>query len=141
MAGKIAQERLVRDSGMPHTIVRATQFFEFLTAIADAGTADGLARLTPHLLQPVAAADVARAVADVVLAPATDAVVEIAGPERAPLDELVARVLSAHGDGRRVVADPDARYFGLPVDDTSLVPLGGARIGEVTLDDWLARTA
>jgi uncharacterized protein YbjT (DUF2867 family) len=141
MAGKIAQEKLIRDSGMPHTIVRATQFFEFLTPIADAGTTDGVARLTHHLMQPVAASDVARAVADAALAPAADAVVEIAGPERASLDELVARVLAARGDGRRVVADPEADYFGLAVDDTSLVPLRAARIGDVTLEEWLARTA
>jgi uncharacterized protein YbjT (DUF2867 family) len=139
MAGKIAQERVIRGGGIPHTVVRATQFFEFLTAIADSGTAGGVARLTHHLMQPVAAADVARAVADAATAPAADGVVEIAGPERAPMDELVARVLSARGDGRRVVADPEARYFGLTVDDTSLVPLGRAVIGETTLEQWLAR--
>jgi uncharacterized protein YbjT (DUF2867 family) len=139
MAGKIAQERLIRDSGMPHTVVRATQFFEFLIPIADAGTTGGVARLTTHLMQPVAAADVARVVAEAVTAPAADGVVEVAGPERARTDELVARVLAARGDGRRVVADPDAGYFGLTVDDTSLVPLGRAHIGEITLGEWLAR--
>src|SRR5690606_16952675 len=119
---KLAQEELIKASGIPYTIVRSTQFFEFLGAIADAGTVGPTARLSPALFQPIAAEDVAEAVADAALAAPVNGTVEIAGPDRAPLDEMVGRYLSATGDPRKVIADAKAGYFGIAVDDRSLTP-------------------
>jgi uncharacterized protein YbjT (DUF2867 family) len=136
---KVAQEKLIETSGIPYTIIRSTQFLEFLDGIA-ASSADGnVVRLSPGLFQPIAADDVAAIVADVALAAPRNGIVEIAGPERAPFDEIVARYLKAVGDPRKVVRDPDARYFGGRVEQRSLVPLGEARLGRFTLDEWLRR--
>jgi uncharacterized protein YbjT (DUF2867 family) len=136
---KVAQEKLIVDSGIPYTIIRATQFMEFLGAIA-ASSADGnTVRLSPGLFQPIAADDVAAIVADVALAAPRNGIVEIAGPDRAPFNEIVARYLKAIGDPREVVRDPEARYFGGRVDERSLVPLGDARLGRIGLDEWLRR--
>jgi uncharacterized protein YbjT (DUF2867 family) len=137
---KVAQEKLIEASGIPYTIVRATQFMEFLGAIA-ASSADGnLVRLSPGLFQPIAADDVAALVADVALAAPRNGIIDIAGPERAPFNELLARYLKAVGDPREVVRDPEARYFGGRVDEFSLVPLGEARLGHIDLDEWLRRS-
>jgi uncharacterized protein YbjT (DUF2867 family) len=134
---KLAQEKLIEASGVPYTIVRATQFFEFLGGIAASATEGNAVRLSPGLFQPIAADDVAAFVADAALAPPRNGIVEIAGPDRAPFNEIIARYLKAVGDPREVVCDPDARYFGGFVDDRSLVPLGDARLGRVGLDEWL----
>ncbi|MCC2031710.1 SDR family oxidoreductase [Microbacterium allomyrinae] len=136
LAGKVVQERLIHEGGVPFTIVRATQFFEFLASIADASTVAGEVRLAPATMQPVAAAAVARAVADAAVAPAAG-VVEVAGPERASIPSLVGRVLVAAGDSRPIVVDESMGYFGRDVDQTSLVPVGEAIIDSVTLEEWL----
>jgi len=137
---KVAQEKLIKSSGIPYTIVRATQFMEFLGAIADSSMDGSVVKLPPGAFQPIAADDVAAAVADVGLAAPRNGIVEIAGPERAPFDEIVARYLKAVGDPRTVVRDPEARYWGGRVDDRSLVPLGEARLGRIGLDEWLRRS-
>jgi uncharacterized protein YbjT (DUF2867 family) len=137
---KVAQEKLIEASGIPYTIIRSTQFLEFLRGIA-ASSADGnIVRLSPGLFQPIAADDVAAVVADVALAAPRNGIVEIAGPERAPFDEIVARYLKATGDRREVVRDPEARYFGGRVEERSLVPLGEARLGRIGFDEWLRRS-
>jgi uncharacterized protein YbjT (DUF2867 family) len=137
---KVAQEKLIEASGIPYTIIRATQFLEFLGTIA-ASSADGnIVRLSPGLFQPIAADDVAVIVADVALAAPQNGIVEIAGPERAPFNEIVARYLKAVGDPREVVSDPEARYWGGRVEERSLVPLGEARLGRIGLAEWLRRS-
>lgn len=138
---KVAQEKLIEASGIPYTIIRATQFMEFLGGIA-ASSADGnTIRLSPGLFQPIAADDVAPIVADVALAQPRNGIVDIAGPERAPFDEIIPRYLKAVGDPREVVRDPEARYFGGRVEEHSLVPLGEARLGRIGLDEWLRTSA
>jgi uncharacterized protein YbjT (DUF2867 family) len=134
---KVAQEKLIEGSGIPYTIVRATQFLEFLGGIADSSTDGNIIRLPPVLFQPIAADDVAAFVSEVAIAPPRNGVVEIAGPERAPFNEIVARYLKAVGDRREVVRDPEARYYGRRVEERSLVPLGEARRGRIGLDEWL----
>ncbi|MGN6808918.1 MAG: SDR family oxidoreductase [Trinickia sp.] len=133
---KVAQEKLIEASGVPYTIIRSTQFMEFLRGIADAGTVGNVVRLSPGLFQPIAADDVAAFVAQVALAAPRNGIVEIAGPERAPFDEIIARYLKAVGDVREVVRDPEARYFGGVVEERSLVPLGEARLGRIGFDEW-----
>ena len=137
---KVAQEKLIRASGIPYTIVRATQFVEFLGGIADASADGNTVRLPPVLFQPIAADDVASFVAETALAAPRGGIVEIAGPEQAPFDEIVARYLKAIGDKREVVRDPAARYWGGRVEERSLVPLGEARLGHIGLDEWLRRS-
>jgi len=137
---KVAQERLIQISGIPYTIIRATQFLEFLGGIAASAAAGNIVRLSPGLFQPIAADDVAPIVADVALAAPRNGIVEIAGPEQAPFNEIVARYLKAVGDPRAVVSDPEARYFGGRVEERSLVPLGEARLGRIGLDEWLRRS-
>jgi uncharacterized protein YbjT (DUF2867 family) len=137
---KVAQEKLIEASGIPYTIIRSTQFLEFLGGIAASSTDGNIVRLSPGLFQPIAADDVAAIVADVALAPPRNGIVEIAGPERAPFNEIVARYLKAVGDPREVVRDPEARYFGGRVEERSLVPLGEARLGRIGLDEWLRRS-
>jgi uncharacterized protein YbjT (DUF2867 family) len=136
---KVAQERLIAASGIPYTIVRATQFMEFLGGIAAAGADGDKVRLSPGLFQPIAADDVAAIMADVALAAPRNGIVEIAGPERAPFNEIVARYLKAVGDPGAVVSDPEARYYGGRVEEQSLVPLGEARLGTIGLEEWLRR--
>jgi uncharacterized protein YbjT (DUF2867 family) len=137
---KVAQEKLIETSKIPYTIIRSTQFLDFLGAIA-ASSADGnIVRVSPGLFQPIAADDVAAIVADVAVATPRNGIVEIAGPERAPFNEIVARYLKAVGDPRQVVSDPEARYFGGRVEARSLVPLGEARLGRIGFDDWLRRS-
>jgi uncharacterized protein YbjT (DUF2867 family) len=137
---KVAQERLIEASGIPYTIIRATQFLEFLGAIAASSAHGNQVRLSPGLFQPIAAEDVAAIVADVALAAPRNGIVEIAGPERAPFNEIIARYLKAVGDPREVVSDPEARYWGGRVEERSLVPLGEARLGRIGLDEWLRRS-
>src|SRR5499433_3224859 len=137
---KVAQEKLIEKSGIPYTIIRSTQFMEFLAGIATSGTSGNIVRLSPGLFQPIAADDVAAAVADVALAAPRNGIVEIAGPERAPFNKIVARYLKAVGDPRTVVRDPEARYFGGRVEEHSLVPLGEARLGRIGLDEWVRRS-
>jgi uncharacterized protein YbjT (DUF2867 family) len=137
---KLAQEKLIEAAGIPYTIVRATQFLEFLGGIADSSVDGNRVRLPPILFQPIAADDVAAIVAEVALAAPRNGIVEIAGPERASFNELIARYLKAAGDAREVVSDPDAQYWGGRVDAHSLVPLGEARLGRIGLDDWLRRS-
>ncbi len=137
---KVAQEKLIAASGIPYTIVRSTQFFEFLRDIAASGTKGNTVRLSPGLFQPIAADDVAPIVADMALAAPRNGIVEIAGPERAPFNEIVARYLKAVGDPRTVVSDPEARYWGGRVEERSLVPLGEARLGRIGFDEWLRRS-
>ena len=134
---KVAQEKLVVGSGIPYTIVRATQFLEFLKAIADSSVDGKVIKVSPGMFQPIAADDVAPLVADAALAAPRNGIVDIAGPERAPFNEIIARYLKAVGDVRQVVGDPSARYWGGLVDDRSLVPLGEARLGRITLDEWV----
>jgi uncharacterized protein YbjT (DUF2867 family) len=137
---KVAQEKLIKTAGIPYTIIRSTQFLEFLGAIA-ASSADGtIVRISPGLFQPIAADDVADIVAKVALASPRNGIIEIAGPERAPFNEFVARYLKAVGDPRKVVSDPEARYFGGRVEEHSLVPLGEARLGHIGFDQWLRRS-
>jgi uncharacterized protein YbjT (DUF2867 family) len=137
---KVAQEKLIEASGIPYTIIRSTQFLEFLRGIADEATKGNIVRVSPGLFQPIAADDVAGFVADVALAAPRNGIVEIAGPERAPFSEIVARYLKAVGDPREVVSDRAARYFGGLVDDRSLVPLGEARLGGIGFDEWRRRS-
>jgi uncharacterized protein YbjT (DUF2867 family) len=137
---KVAQEKLIEASGVPYTIIRSTQFLEFLGGIAASSTDGNVVRLSPGLFQPIAADDVAAIVADVALATPRNGIVEIAGPERSPFNEIVARYLKAIGDSREVVSDTEARYFGGRVEERSLVPLGVARLGRCGLDEWLRRS-
>src|ERR1700720_983499 len=134
---KVAQEKLIEASGIPYTIIRSTQFLEFLGGIAGSSADGNRVRISPGLFQPIAADDVAPNVAEVALAAPQNGIVEIAGPERAPFNEIVARYLKAVGDPRQVVSDPEARYFGGRVEERSLVPLGEARLGRIGLDEWL----
>jgi uncharacterized protein YbjT (DUF2867 family) len=137
--GKLAQEKLIEASGIPYTIMRSTQFMEFLRGIA-AASADGeIVRLSPGLFQPIAADDVAQILAEIALAAPQNGIAEIAGPQREPLNKIVARFLKSTGDPREVVSDPEARYFGSRVEERSLVPLGEARLGHIRLDEWLSR--
>jgi uncharacterized protein YbjT (DUF2867 family) len=137
---KVAQEKLIAASGIPYTVVRATQFLEFVGGIADSSADGNTVSLPPILFQPIAADDVAFFVAEAALAEPRNGIVEIAGPERAPLDEFVGRYLKAVGDPRKVVSDPEVGYWGGRVDELSLVPLGEARLGRIGLDEWLRRS-
>ncbi len=137
---KLAQEKLIENSGIPYTIIRSTQLLEFLRSIADSSTSGNIVSISRGLFQPIAADDVAAIVADVALAPPRNGILEIGGPERAPFNEIVARYLKAIGDRREVKSDPDALYFGGKVDGRSLVPLGDARLGKIGLDEWLRRS-
>ncbi|MEX3633709.1 SDR family oxidoreductase [Paraburkholderia sp. BR14320] len=137
---KVAQEEAIEAAGVPYTIVRATQFMEFIGAIADAGTEGGTVRVGDGLFQPIAADDVAAILAQVALATPLNGTVDVAGPDREPFAAIVSRYLKSVGDPRAVVADQDARYFGGRVEEQSLVPLGDARIGRVSLDQWLAQS-
>jgi uncharacterized protein YbjT (DUF2867 family) len=137
---KVAQEQLIEASGIPYTIIRSTQFLDFLGRIADSSANGNMVRISPGLFQPIAADDVAAIVAEVALAAPRRGIVEIAGPERAPFNEFVARYLKAVGDPREVVPDPEARYYGGRVEERSLVPLGDARLGRIGFDEWLRRS-
>jgi uncharacterized protein YbjT (DUF2867 family) len=136
---KIAQESLIEKSPIPYSIVHATQFFEFTKAIADEATTDGKVGMPPVFYQPIAADDVAEQVARVATAPPLNGRVEIAGPDRYRMDEFFREALAIRNDSREVIADPDAHYFGAPVEEFSLVPLGDATLGKVHYDTWPGR--
>ena len=138
---KMAQEALIRAAGIPYTIVHATQFFEFLGAVAGNGDTGQALHLSSGRMQPIASDDVADAVADAALAAAVNGTVEIAGPEQASLAEWVQRFLTAIGDPRKVVADPQAPYFGAVLEPDTLLPGDGARLGKQDFQAWFARSA
>lgn len=140
LRAKVAQEKIIRESGIPYTIVRSTQFMEFLGGIAQAGTVGGSTHLSTGYLQPIASDDVADFVTDAALAAPANGIVEISGPERARLCDFVARYLKAIGDTRTVIADPEARYFGTKLQDGSLVSDSAPRIGRIGFDQWFATT-
>src|SRR5882724_5948676 len=137
---KMAQEDLIKASKVPYTILRSTQFFEFLNGIAQSATDGHTVRLSPAFVQPVVSDDVAAALADVTLGAPVNGTVELAGPERLRLDELVRRFLSANQDARQVVADVHARYFGAELNDQSLIPGDNPRIAPTRFEDWLSRS-
>ena len=137
MRAKLAQERLIAKSSIPFTIVHATQFFEFVNAIAAAATEGNVVRLAPVLIQPMAADDVAAAIAGIAVGKPAHGIVQIAGPEQFRLDEFIEQGLEAHGDSRRVLADPNARYFGAMLSERTLVPDGDARLGAIRFETWL----
>lgn len=138
---KIAQEQLIKESSIPFSIVRATQFFEFVTSIADEATVGNTVHLATVLIQPIAAEDVASAVARTAVGAPVNGTVEVTGPEQFRLDEFVRRGLSARHDPREVVTDSHARYYGIEVGERSLIPSDGAIVFETRFEDWLAQFA
>jgi len=137
LRAKVAQEELIKKSGIPYTIVRATQFFEFLNGIADSSMKGDEVHLSTGAIQPIAAEEVSAALADVAEAAPINGTTEIAGPQRFSLDELVREFLTLKGDKRKVVGDPDTPYFGGKLDDKSIVPLGAARLGKISFQQWM----
>ncbi|MBC9032891.1 SDR family oxidoreductase [Sphingomonas sp. JC676] len=135
---KLAQEQLIKASAIPYTLIHATQFFEFLRGIAQSAIEGDTVRLSPARFQPMAAQDVAAAVAEAALAPPLNGTREVAGPDSFRIDELVARVLDYDKDPHKVIADPEALYFGVRLDDSSLMPGPDARLGSTSFDWWLA---
>jgi uncharacterized protein YbjT (DUF2867 family) len=136
---KMAQENLIKGSGVPYTIVRATQFFEFIGGIAQFSTVGETVHLPSALWQPIAADDVATALAEITLAAPANGIIELAGPERAGLDQLVARFLAGTNDPRKVITDPKALYYGVELNDQSLTPGANPLIGATFFEDWLDR--
>ena len=136
---KLAQENLIKASSIPYSIVRATQFFEFVKPIADFATVGNQVRLPPVLIQPMAADDVARALGEIATNSPVKGTVEIGGPEQFHLDELARRALAALRDSREVISDPHGRYYGIQVSERSLVPDKGARLGATRFEDWLTQ--
>jgi uncharacterized protein YbjT (DUF2867 family) len=141
MRAKVAQEELIEASSIPYTIVRSTQFYEFVKTIADAATEGDTVRVPAASIQPIAAEEVARAVGRTAIGTPAGGIVEVAGPEPFRFDELMRQGLSARNDRRHVAADPDARYFGTTLSDTSLLPGEHAQLGETRFEDWLGRPA
>ncbi len=137
---KIAQEELIKGSSIPYSIVRATQFFEFVKSIADLSTDGNRVHLPPALIQPMAADDVASAVCRIAMGSPVNGTIEVGGPEQFRLDELVRRALAARNDPREVVTDPRARYYGVDVSERTLVPGDDARLAETRFDDWLSES-
>ena len=140
LRAKLAQEKLIQGSSIPYSIVHATQFFEFIGRIADGATDGDTVRLPPVLFQPMAADDVATAVARVAVGDPLNGVIDVAGPEQFRFDDLVRQALTARHDPRRVVTDADARYFGARLDERSLVPDEGARLAATRFEDWLSQS-
>lgn len=143
LRAKVAQEKLIRSSSIPYSIVRSTQFFEFLKRIADEVTDGNTVRIPPVLFQPIAAEDVAKAVGRVAVSAPVNGIVEIAGPQQFRFDEFIRQGLGARQDPREVIADPHARYFGTKLDEGTLVPGAGvdARLGEIRFEEWLSAQA
>lgn len=139
LRAKLAQEELIKESGLPYTIVRSTQFFEFVGGIAQSATDGGYVRLSPAHLQPVASDEVAALIARVATMDPVNGTIELAGPERIGLDDLVRRYLAVKNDPRKVITDIHARYFGAELDDRSLTPGENPHIGSVSYETWLAR--
>src|SRR5580765_608186 len=140
LRAKNAQEGLIKAAGIPYSIVHATQFFEFIKRIADEATDGTTVRLPSVLIQPMAADDVAKAVARIAVGAPLNGTVEVAGPQQFRFDELIRRGLAARNDPRAVVADPHARYFGATLGERSLIPSGDARLGEIHLQEWLSQS-
>ena len=138
---KIAQEKLIKESSIPYSIVHATQFFEFLKGLADISIDGGKVHLPPVLFQPMAADDVASAVGRIAVGQPVNSIVEIGGPEQFRLDELVRRRLASLKDAREVIADPNARYDGAKVSEKTLLPGNNARLGDTRFDTWLTQSA
>jgi uncharacterized protein YbjT (DUF2867 family) len=138
---KIAQENLIKASSIPYSIVRATQFFEFVSKIADMSTEGNKVRLPPALFQPMAAGDVAHALAGIAMSSPVNGTVEIGGPEQFRLDDLIRRDLAARKDPREVISDPRGRYYGIAVSERALVPNDDARLGQTRFEDWLHAAA
>jgi uncharacterized protein YbjT (DUF2867 family) len=138
---KLAQENLIKASSVPYTIVRATQFFEFVKQIVDYSTQGNEVRMPPALIQPMAANDVANAVAEIATTPPVNGMVEIAGPEQFRLADLARHFLAAHHDPREAISDPHGRYYGIEVSERALVPDNGARLGETRFETWLTQSA
>jgi uncharacterized protein YbjT (DUF2867 family) len=141
MRAKVEQEKLIKESSIPYSIVRATQFFEFVNRIADSATDGNTVRLPPVRFQPMAADDVASAVASVAMGPPLNGIVEVGGPEQFPFDELIRLGLRARNDPREVIADPHARYFGAELSEYSLVPGNDALLGKIRFKEWLHQSA
>jgi uncharacterized protein YbjT (DUF2867 family) len=141
LRAKIAQEKLIRNSSIPYSIVRSTQFFEFLKRIADEATDGDTVRIAPVLFQPIAADDVAKAVARVAVSAPVNGIVEIAVPQHFRFDEFIRLGLGARQDPRVVVADPQARYFGAEMGERTLVPGADASLGEIRFEEWLGKSA
>jgi uncharacterized protein YbjT (DUF2867 family) len=140
MRAKVTQEKLIKDSSIPYSIVRATQFFEFLKGIADSATEGNTVRIPSVAFQPMAADDVAAAVTKVAIGSPLNGIIEVAGPEQFRFDEFISRGLKARSDPREVIADPNARYFGTELSERSLVPNDGALLGETRFEEWLSRS-
>jgi uncharacterized protein YbjT (DUF2867 family) len=141
LRAKVAQEKLIRSSSIPYSIVRSTQFFEFLKRIADEATDGNTVRVAPVLFQPIAADDVAKAVGQVAVSAPVNGIVEIAGPQQFRFDEFIRLGLGARRDPRVVIADPHAHYFGAELSERSLVPDADARLGEIRFEEWLGKSA
>lgn len=141
MRAKVAQEKIIREAGIPYTIVHSTQFMEFLAGIVQSGTVGDKVRLSPAYVQPIASDDVADSMAAIATAAPVNGIVEISGPERVRLHELVARYLKAMNDARKVEADPEALYFGARLEDGSLVSDNNPRLGRITFEQWFATSA
>ncbi len=138
LRAKLAQETLIKASGIPYTILRATQFFEFVNAIVQSSANGDVFRLSPALFQPIAAADVAAVLAEIAVGAPLNDTVEVAGPEPIPMDAIARQFLTARGDARQVIADVRARYFGAELDDRSLTPGENPRLGPTRFADWLS---
>ncbi|GLZ87656.1 LysR family transcriptional regulator [Metapseudomonas resinovorans] len=138
---KMAQEKLIKESGVPYSILRATQFFEFVGAIAHSGTEGNSVRLPPAALQPIASADVAAALTNIAVQPPSNQTTEVAGPDRKPMGWFVKAYLDHNNDQREVIADAGATYFGAPVDDQSLTPGANPIIGATHFEEWLKQAA
>ncbi|MBB3523622.1 SDR family oxidoreductase [Rhizobium redzepovicii] len=139
MRAKMAQEQLIKASGIPYTIVHSTQFHEFMAGIAQSGTSGQMVHLSPAYVQPIASDDVADVMAEVALGAPVNGTIEIGGPEKIRLTDIVTRLLKATNDPRQVITDPHARYFGVELEDNSLVTGAKARLGRIRFDDWLSR--
>ena len=140
MRAKAAQEHLIEESPIPYTILHSTQFFEFLRSIADEDTVGQTVRVSPALFQPIAAEDVAATLATIAVGPPVNGIVEVAGPDRVSMAELVQRYLSETGDSRQVLVDSNARYYGLILNDESLTSGANPRIGSTTFEQWFSKS-
>ena len=141
LRAKVAQEKLIKEGPIPYSIIHATQFFEFVNRIADEATTDDTVRMPPVLFQPIAADDVVAAISKVATGAPLNRTVEIAGPDSFRFDQLIQQALSARNDPRKVIADPNAPYFGTQLSERSIVPGDGAQLGQTHFDDWLSRNA
>ena len=135
---KLAQERLIKASGIPHTILRSTQFFEFVGSVVDSAVEGNTVRVPPALFQPIASDDVAATLADLAIGPPLDSTTEVAGPDVRPLDEFVRQYLAARQEQRQVIVDPRATFFGARLEQRSLIPSGGFRAGSIHFAQWLS---